>query len=97
MTPQKIAKELARFYRANPTKWLRGMTGSKTHGCCILGGALEIGDENASTAGRFAMQFGKFLHAQGRITLPGGVIQFNDQRARDVNDVVDMLEEFAAT
>lgn len=93
---QNVAAEMAEFYRDHPTKWVRGFMGSKTHGCCLMGGVLETATTrgHVSFLGQFSWEFGKFLRATKRAE-HGGVTKYNDLVAKDVNEVIDALEEFS--
>lgn len=87
-TPHEVATKLAAFYRKFPKRWIRGRMGDMTHGCCLMGGVLEIAANSTSSVGEFS-------HTFRRVT-GWGVTPFNDCHAQNVNDIVAALDKVAA-
>lgn len=87
-TPHEIATQLAAFYREFPQRWIKRRIGDMTHGCCMMGGALEIAKLDIAAATEFV---GEFRRVTG-----WGVVIFNDCHALDVKEIIDALDQVAA-
>lgn len=79
-TPQKVAKDVAAFFAANPERWTQGYAGSRETLCCIQGAAM-----NYSLSERV-----KFRHAFFKVHGTGPA-EYNDVKGRTVEQIVAAL------
>lgn len=89
MTPQEIAKDVAAYYREDPTmNWIQGSFGSRVSGCCLFG-AIRRGFD-ATDVAAFCNAFEKQTGRPGTT-----LVYFNDHIAKNVDDVLVMLDKVA--
>lgn len=94
MTPQEIAKDIAAFFRKHPTRWRRGTFGSRETGCCVFGAARDM---KWNTINERINELNDFANAFEKACDMPSIITFNDKKAKDVHDVIAVLDKVAAS